>query len=211
MAVVVVGLAAVCAGEARAQVGGASVGRPKPLWAGLQGSVGNEKPAPRRSGPAAPLRGARRGGGVPEGSTAVEAERLFDRYALGEARTALQLQPGQLGPFAAAFDQLQATRRRVQRERQRLLNDLAVVSRGGAADETVVGERLRALEAFRARADQDLRAAISGIDGVLTVPQRARFRVFERRIERQKLELLARARRAARGDEPAPADPASQP
>jgi hypothetical protein len=141
----------------------------------------------------------------------VEAERLFDRYALGEARTALQLQPGQLGPFAAAFDQLQATRRRVQRERQRLLNDLAVVSRGGAADETVVGERLRALEAFRARADQDLRAAISGIDGVLTVPQRARVRVFERRIERQKLELLARARRAARGDEPAPADPASQP
>lgn len=209
---VAVGLVAVCVGEARAQVGPVPAGRRVPLQAGVQGAVGTEKPAPRRPGPVAPARGGRRGGEAPEGATAAEAERLFDRYALGEARAALQLQPGQLAPFAAAFDQLQATRRRVQRERQRLLNELAVVSRGGGtADETVVAERLRALEEFRTRAEQDLRAALSGVDGVLTVPQRARFRVFERRIERQKLELLGRARRAARGAPQAPADEVPQP
>ena len=208
---VAAGLVAVCVGEARAQVGPVPAGRRVPLQAGVQGAVGTEKPAPRRPGPVAPARGGRRGGEAPEGATAAEAERLFDRYALGEARAALQLQPGQLAPFATAFDQLQATRRRVQRERQRLLNELAVVSRGGAADETVVGERLRALEEFRTRAEQDLRAALSGVDGVLTVPQRARFRVFERRIERQKLELLGRARRAARGASQAPVDETPQP
>lgn len=175
--------------------------RPPVMAMGEQGTVTPGPPADggRRGRP--PLRGSREGGpGRGRGAepmTAAEVERLFDRYVLGEARVALQLTREQMVTFAPRFDELQATRRRLQRERQRLLNDLAAVSRERPQDEAAMAERLRALEAFRVSAEQQLRETVAGVDALLTVPQRARLRVFEGRIERQKLELLSRARAAS--------------
>jgi hypothetical protein len=49
---------------------------------------------------------------------------------------------------------------------------------------------------------ESARQAVRGyaaIDGILNIRQRVRFRSFEERMAQQKLELLAEARRAARG------------
>ena len=130
--------------------------------------------------------------------TALQAEQLFDRYELAQARTALQLTPDQVGPFGRRLALLQAARRRGQRERQRLLNDLNAASRGGGSgDETLLAEKMKALDDLDARVDQEVRGAYVRVEAILTVRQRARFRIFEQRMERQKLDLIARARRMA--------------
>lgn len=152
-------------------------------------------------------RGPRAGGAVVgrqglEAATPAAAEALFERLVVRQARAALQLTPSDMRAFEPRFLHLQAVRRRLQRERQRLLNNLALATRATPPmDEALVQGRLEALELFRATADAELREVTADVDAVLTVPQRARLRVFERRIERQKLELMARARReaAARG------------
>jgi hypothetical protein len=158
--------------------------------------------------PAAP-RGARAGGtarrGNPpaEAATPAAAEAMFDRLVLEQARTALQLSAAQQRQFEPRMTRLQNVRRRLQRERQRLVNELAAATRdSGSSDEASLRERLRALEAFRGRADERLREVVAAVDQVLSVEQQARFRVFERRMERLKLDLLARARREARTGEP---------
>jgi hypothetical protein len=128
---------------------------------------------------------------------------MFDRLVLEQARTALQLSAAQQRQFEPRMTRLQNVRRRLQRERQRLVNELAAATRdSGSSDEASLRERLRALEAFRGRADERLREVVAAVDQVLSVEQQARFRVFERRMERLKLDLLARARREARTGEP---------
>jgi hypothetical protein len=178
-----------------------------PVWAGepaLSASPGVEAGFQDGGRPAGPRAGGgtrgRRGGlaEIPAGATAAEVEQLFDRYVRAQARAALQLTPAQMPTFGQGLGRLLATRRQVQRERQRLLRELADLSRGsGAADDATVTQRLTALEEQRARGETAIRDAMAALDAGLTVPQRARFRVFERRMEQQRLDLLARARRAA--------------
>lgn len=157
-----------------------------------------DQQAPSR-GPRAggPVRGGRRAAPPPE-ATGENAEVLFERYVRRQARAALQLTPAEMRVLEPRLQQLQVTRRRLQRERQRHLNQLALATRGSApADAETVRERLEAFESFRVRAEDELRMARDSVDEVLTVEQRARFHVFEQRMERQKLELMARARREA--------------
>jgi hypothetical protein len=146
-------------------------------------------------------RGAARPGGPRVGGavSVAEAERLFDRYMLGQARVVLQLTPDQLVQFAQRFERLQALQRMRQRQRQRRLGELAALNRNGAGgDEADVAGLLEALDAEMADADRRVREARGALDQVLTVRQRARYRAFEVRMEREKLQLIARARAAAR-------------
>jgi hypothetical protein len=143
-------------------------------------------------------RGGRRGGAA---VSVAEAERLFDRYMLGQARVVLQLTADQLAPFAERFDHLQALQRMRQRQRQRRLGELTALSRSGGAgtDDEAMARVLEALDADMVEADRQVREARVSLDEVLSVPQRARYRTFEVRMEREKLQLIARARAAARG------------
>ena len=71
-----------------------------------------------------------------------------------------------------------------------------------AADEASITARLKLLRDEDERAAADLRRGYDAIDETLDITQQARFRIFEERMEQQKLELLTRARqnaRAARG------------
>ncbi len=144
------------------------------------------------------------------GVTPAQAEQLFDRYVLAQARGALQLTPEQARVFAPRLRQLQAVRRRTQRARQQLLARLNVLARGpGAVDDAAVSEALRALDRQTAQGERQVRAAYAQVEATLTVRQRARFRVFEQRMARQKLDLMARARRQAEdAPGPPPADAA---
>lgn len=156
--------------------------------------------------PAAVAQGQQGGARGPGGrggpaATVAEAERIFDRYMLGQARLVLQLTPDQMVRFAQRFERLQALQRMRQRQRQRRLNELSALGRPGAAamDDAAVGRLLEALDADLAEADRRVHDARAQLDEILTVRQRARYRTFEARMEREKLVLINRARAEARG------------
>jgi hypothetical protein len=176
-----------------------------------QGNAPAQAPARPRGGRVAAPPAGRRAAPPADAATPAAAEALFHRYVVRQARTALQLTPAQMRIFEPRLRHLQTTRQRVQRQRQRLLNELAAATRGGPVDEAALAERLQAFETFRASSETDLRDALAAVDDVLSVEQRARFRIFERRIERQKLELLERARREAAPQRPTPTAPAPTP
>jgi hypothetical protein len=85
------------------------------------------------------------------------------------------------------------------------LNELT--QRSDTMDDTVVAEKLQALDDQAARASHEIREAYQGLDAVLTPTQRARFRAFELRMEQRKLELIARARQNARPETASPPPP----
>ena len=68
----------------------------------------------------------------------------------------------------------------------------------GSNDEASLVERLKALRDEDDRTGADLRKAYEGVDETLDTRQQARFRIFEERMEQQKLELLMRTRQNAR-------------
>jgi hypothetical protein len=131
----------------------------------------------------------------PEGRTVAEVEQLFDRYMLGQARQFLRLDAQQMRAFAPRLQQLQQARRRAARERQRLLRELNELTRPGAAtDDAALAAKLAEIEERTAASEQQVRDAVGQLQDVLTLAQRARLPLFEQRMDRQKLQLLARAR-----------------
>jgi hypothetical protein len=140
----------------------------------------------------------------PEGAAinAGQIQRWFDAFTVLQAQDALKLSEAQYGPFVTRLKALQDTRRRHQQARNQLLNEIRRMTNppGGAApaDEAALTDRLKALRDEEERAAVDIRKAYEGVDESLDVRQQARFRLFEDRMEQQKLELLMRARQNAR-------------
>jgi hypothetical protein len=137
----------------------------------------------------------------PGGMNPAQVARLLDAYVLVQAQESLKLSDGQYGQFVTRMKTLQDVRRRNQQARQRILQDLGRLSGDPgqpAPDEGAIRERLKALADHDERAAAELRQAYEALDGVLDLRQRARFRIFEERMERQKFELLMKARQANR-------------
>ena len=132
-----------------------------------------------------------------------ELVNMLDTYAIVRAQAELTLNDAQYAQFVTRLKRLQEARRRNQRERNQILQDLRRLTGPLAtapADETVVRERLKALRDHDERATVEMRKAYETLDEVLDVRQQARFRIFEETIERRKLDLVLRAReRANRG------------
>lgn len=129
-----------------------------------------------------------------------QLQALFDAYTVVQAQNALALSNDQYGSFVSRLRALQDTRRKHQMARQRILADLRRLTnpQTGTNDEAAMTERLKELRDEDARAAADLQKAYEGVDQVLSVRQQARFRLFEERMEQQKLDLLMRARQNAR-------------
>lgn len=142
------------------------------------------------------------------GLNPAQVARLLDAYVLVQAQESLRLTDAQYGQFVTRMKTVQEVRRRNQQGRQRILQDLGRLSGDSSpavADEGALRERLKALAEHEERAAAELRQAYEALDSVLDVRQRARFRIFEERMERQKFELLMRARqnnRAQRQNQP---------
>jgi len=132
--------------------------------------------------------------------TPAEIQRMFEAVALVRAQEALKLSDERYLPFLAKYKALQDVRRRTLQERTRLLRELNRLTNpdAGSGDETQLKERLKALQDLDTRSESELHKAYEGIDSVLDVRQQARFRLFEEMMERQKLDLLMRARQANR-------------
>jgi hypothetical protein len=152
--------------------------------------------------PAAPPAG--RGGRGPIVRPA-ELASMLDAYAIVQAQTALQLNDDQFGQFVARLKRLQENRRRNTQARNRLLQQIrAMVVPGGMPDEAALREKLKALRDHDEQAADTLRRDSAAVDEVLDPRQQALFELLEERLERQKLDLLMRARdRAARTPPPA--------
>lgn len=130
--------------------------------------------------------------------TPAEIQRMFDSYALMQAQDQLQISDEQFPQFLTRFKALQDVRRRALLERARHVVELRRLLNAPQADEAAMREHISALEELDARAPAETRRALDAIDQVLSVPQQAKFRVFEEMMERRKLELINRARQANR-------------
>jgi hypothetical protein len=142
--------------------------------------------------------------GAARGATPAELQRMFDAYALIQAQDQLGIDDDHYAPFLTRFKALQDLRQRAQAERGRRLVELRRLANADSVDEPQVTERLAQLDALDERTADAVRDAYAKIDEVLSVRQRARFRIFEEQMERQKIDLLMRARQANRRQQPPP-------
>src|SRR3954468_6892489 len=101
--------------------------------------------APRQD----PAPAGRRGrAGTEDSVSAAELASMLDTYAIVQAQNALSLNDTQYGPFVVRLKRLQEVRRRNQRARNQILNDLRRLVGPQATlpvDENAVRERLRTL------------------------------------------------------------------
>jgi len=146
-------------------------------------------------------------GPPPDGGplSAGQIQRWFEAYTVLEAQDALKLSEAQYGRFVTRLKLLQESRRKHQQARNQIMSDLRRLTnpQNVNSDEAQISERLKILREEDERGAADLRKSYEGVDETLDLRQQARFRVFEERMEQQKLELLMRARQntraAARG------------
>jgi hypothetical protein len=131
---------------------------------------------------------------------AAQIQRWFEAYTVLQAQDALQLSEAQYGRFVTRLKALQDIRRRHQQARNQILAELRKLTnpQSGSADEATLSDRLKALRDEEDKAAGDIRGAYAAVDETLDTRQQARFRLFEDRVEQQKLELLMRARQNAR-------------
>ena len=179
-------------------VAGTLGGAPALAAASFQASA---TPADAQDPPARPNRGNRPDPSDPLAPVSTgELVNMLDTYAIVRAQAELTLNDAQYAQFVTRLKRLQEARRRNQRERNQILQDLRRLTGPLApspADETVVRERLKALRDHDERATVEMRNAYETLDEVLDVRQQARFRIFEETIERRKLDLVLRARERA--------------
>lgn len=137
-------------------------------------------------------------GGAP--INAGQIQRWFDAYTVLQAQDALKLSEAQYGPFVTRLKALQDIRRRHQQTHNQMLAELRRLTgpQSAGAEESVIADRLKALREENDRAAADLRKGYDAVDESLDIRQQARFRLFEERMEQQKLELLMQARQNAR-------------
>jgi hypothetical protein len=126
--------------------------------------------------------------------TSAEIQRMFDAYALVQAQDQLKLGDEQYSRFLSRFKSLQEIRRRGQAERGRLVQELRRLALDAKSDESLLKDRIKALQDLDARTAAAIRRAEDAVDQVLDVRQQAQFRAFEELMERRKIELVTRAR-----------------
>jgi hypothetical protein len=162
------------------------------------------RPVSAQTAQAPPPAGPRTAGQAPADQpppTAADIQAWFDAMVLVQAQRALRLTDAQYPQFVGRVKALQDTRRRNQRERNQLVQEIQRIlsGRNGPVDETQLRERLKALDDLQPKAAAEVRKAYENLDQVLDLRQQARFRVFEEQIERRRFEILLNARRGRGG------------
>ena len=139
------------------------------------------------------------GRGQPAGVTVGELQQMLDAMELTRARTALELTDEQFARFLPKLEALQAVRRRAEMQRTRAVNELRrMIQANDPQLEERMKERLAEITAIDARAATEHARALEAVNEVLTVRQQGLLHLFEEQMERQKADLLTRARQANR-------------
>lgn len=156
-------------------------------------SAGQQPPVRPPGTPAGPA-------GSESAISAGQIQRWFEAFTVLQAQEALQLSEAQYGRFVTRLKALQDSRRKHQMARNQIMGELRRLTnpQDGTNDEAGLTDRLRALRDEDERASVDLKRGYEGVDETLDLRQQARFRIFEERMEQQKLELLMKTRQNAR-------------
>jgi hypothetical protein len=125
-----------------------------------------------------------------------EVQTIVDGWVIVQAQKALDLTDAQFAQFVLRYRTLQETRRRNQRGRMQVIQELGRLTNPNnpPADESVLREKLKALDDLQVQSAADLRKAFDGVDEILNVRQQARLRVFLEQVDRRMLEILTKAR-----------------
>ena len=134
--------------------------------------------------------------GLPGDMTPAEVQQLFDAFELVRAQEMLDLTDAQYPQFVAKLKGVQDVRREAQQQRMRMLRELQQLANQDGVDDAELQESLDSLKALEHATAEARTSAYDDLDSVLTVRQRARFRMFEQAMERRRLDLLMRARRS---------------
>ena len=157
-------------------------------------------------------RGMRGPQAPPPNANIQQVEQYLDAYIVMQARQVLELADDQFFAIAPRLERLQMLRRRQQRERQRVTQELGeILRKPGPVDDAVVAPKIKFLDDQLASSAEEMKKAYAEIDQILTPRQRAQFRVLEMRLERQRQDLLAAARAQGRGGQNPPPDPQKPP
>jgi hypothetical protein len=130
------------------------------------------------------------------------------RYFHNQLRLELALSDEQMAELGPRVERIEDARTRAQRERRATLRELRYGLREGASDEQLQSllDRLHAIETEQRAAEE---AAMSEIDGMLTVRQSVQFRFFIQRF-RQELQRRVQQLRRDRTGETGPGPGGSQ-
>jgi Spy/CpxP family protein refolding chaperone len=160
---------------------------------------------PSQAGPQRGARGGQRNPAAQGPVTVIQAEnqvqKQWNLLVLGESRQFLNLGEEQFPRFFLKMQDLQAIRDRHQVQHRRLIGELQKLTMPAnndpPPDDATVTAKVNELDALELQFGQQEQQALAAVDAVLTPFQRARFRVFEENMEKQKLRMLAVALRAA--------------
>jgi Spy/CpxP family protein refolding chaperone len=144
------------------------------------------------------------------GLVSAQVQGMFDAFVLQRSKDFLALDNQQYPLFFQLMIQLQQLRIRHQQQRSRMLNELRKLTNPQApevTDDGTLDARTKALDSLESQMQQDEQKAIAALDSVLTVRQRARFRIFEENMEREKIRMLALALQTAPVRGPNPPQP----
>jgi hypothetical protein len=129
-----------------------------------------------------------------------QVQKHWNTLVLSESRQFLRLSDEQYPRFFLKMQDLQAIRDRHQMQHRRLIGELqrmtTPANNDPPPDDATVTSKANELDALELQMWQQEQQALGAVDAALTPFQRARFRVFEENMEKQKLRMLAIALRA---------------
>jgi hypothetical protein len=132
----------------------------------------------------------------PQPVSMAEVRKAFDAYAVTQAQEQVKISKDQLPKFMAEYKELNDSRRMAAQEHNRLLLELRQHVMDAKVSDTQLKDRLKALRDVEERSHADVRKAYDEIDKLLDVRQQARFRVFEKDMDRRMAQVIARTRQA---------------
>ncbi len=131
-----------------------------------------------------------------------ELHGMLDAYIISKLQEALVLDDEQYARVIVAQKRLNEQRRDYQRERQELLQRLRQSLAVEGPSEAELGRLLERLETLRSTFEARQKAAYAALDALLTVEQRARYRLLEVELERRVQDMMREVRRLRRGAVP---------
>lgn len=166
------------------------------VFAALIGISLGGAPSAAQTQPVPPQTPRQQNPDAPRPPSPAEVQSIVDGWVIVQAQTALGLTDAQFPQFVVRLRAVQQARRQYQRARLQFIQELGRLTnpKNPPADEAVLREKLKALDDLDLKSAADLRKAYEGVDEVLDVRQRARFRVFLEQVERRMLDILTSAR-----------------
>jgi len=126
-----------------------------------------------------------------------DIQSMFDAMAVMEAEKFVMLTPDQFPIFVQRLKRLQEARSMQFRRHNRALNELRGLAnpQSGRGDDASLDAKLKELDTIEVETSAAVAKALEAVDQMLSVRQRARFRLLEDSIEKKKLDFLTKVRR----------------